>query len=844
MSRRSGLPVAFALAQRDLRGGLSGFRVFLACLALGVAAIAAVGTLRAAIVAGLAEQGAVILGGDARLEFTYRFADDRERGWMAEHAEAVSEVVEFRSMAVAGPEGGEDRALTQVKAVDDLWPLTGAAVLDPPVPLDEAMKGRDGRPGAVMDRVLAERLALAPGDRFRLGAQEFVLSAFLTREPDAAASGFAFGPRTLVRRADLAASGLLEPGTIFETEYRMALPAGADLSPLKAEAEAAFAETGGRWRDRRNAAPQVEEFVTRIGSFLVLVGLAGLAVGGVGVSAAVRAWLEGRTETIATLKTLGAGSGMVASVYLIQIAALSVLGIALGLALGAGLPLLLAPWLESRLPFPVSLRLFPLPLAEAAYYGLGTALLFTLWPLARTEQVRAAALYRGAAAGWPRLRWWLALGLVFAALTGGAVWFSGVAELALWSVGGVVAALVVLALVAAGLRRAARGLARSRLARGRVALRLALASLGGPGSEMTSALLAIGLGLSVLASVGQVEANLRAAIVRDLPERAPTWFFVDIQPDQIEGFRARLTPERGVARVEAAPMLRGVLTRINGRPAEEVAGDHWVVRGDRGVTYAETPGTAKITAGSWWPEGYEGPPQVSFAAEEAEEMGLHLGDRVTLNILGRDIEAEITSFRVVDFSSAGMGFVMTVNPSALRGAPHSWIATVYAEPASEAALLRELTRAYPNVTAIPVREAIDRVSEVLEGIAAAVSWASAAALLTGFVVLIGAAAAGARRSQQEAAILKTLGASRRTLRLSFALRAALTGAAAGAVALGAGAAAGWGVMTFVMESRYAFVPESALAIIAGGIGLTLGAGLLLSRRSLAARPAPILRQPD
>ncbi len=223
-----------------------------------------------------------------------------------------------------------------------------------------------------------------------------------------------------------------------------------------------------------------------------------------------------------------------------------------------------------------------------------------------------------------------------------------------------------------------------------------------------------------------------------------------------------------------------------------MAGDHWVLRGDRGVTYSDAPPPeATVTAGAWWPADYQGPPQISFAAEEAKEMGLKLGDRMVVNILGRDIEAEITSFREVDFSTGGMGFVMSMNPSALAGAPHTFIATVYAEPAAEAGILRDLATAYPNITAIRVRDAIDRVSEALAAIAQATAWAAAATLLTGFVVLIGAAAAGERARVYEAAVLKTLGATRGRILLSFALRSALLGAAAGAVAIIAGALAGW-----------------------------------------------------
>ena len=834
--------LAARIAARELRGGLAGFRVFLACLALGVAAIAGVGMVRSAIDAGLRDQGAVLLGGDAQMEFTYRFATEAERAYMAGIATEVSEIVDFRSMVVTGTGEDEDRALTQVKAVDGAYPLVGDVVLETGT-LADALAGADGLPGAVMDKVLVDRLELSVGDRFRLGVQEFRLGAVLLREPDSATGGFALGPRTIVLTSGLAQSGLLEPGTLFETAYRLRLPAGADLAALEADAEESFSDAGMRWSDSRRAAPGVERFVERIAAFLVLVGLAGLAVGGVGVASAVRAYLEGKVATIATLKVLGATGGLVFAVYLIQIGALAVLGVGLGLVLGAGVPLLAAPLIEARLPFPAEIALYPMPLAEAAFYGLTTAFLFTLWPLARSQKVRAAALYRGAAGGWPGWGALAAIVVLAGVLIGGAVWFAGVAALALGAAGGIVAALLVLTGAAVGLRALARRLTRG--LRGRVAWRLALGAIGGPASEAVSVILSLGLGLSVLAAVGQIDANLRTAIDRDLPARAPSFFFVDIQPDQIEGFLARVNGDPAVTKSENAPMLRGVITRINGRPAREVGGEHWVLTGDRGVTYsALPPANTTVTAGEWWPEDYDGPAQISFAAEEAEEIGLNLGDRLTVNVLGRDIEAEITSFRLVDFSTAGMGFVLSMNPTALQGAPHTYISTVYAAPEAEAALLRDVSRAYPNITAIRVRDAVDRVSEALGAIAQATAWAASATLLTGFVVLIGAAAAGTKGRVYEAALLKVLGATRGRILLSFALRSALMGAAAGAVAVLAGGLAGWAVMVWVMETDYAFELVSAISIILGGVVATLLAGLAFAWGPLAARPAQVLRAQD
>ena len=835
---------AFKIAARELRGGLRGFRVFLACLALGVAAITAVGIVRESITAGLEREGASILGGDASIQLTYRFAEDFERDWMAENALATSEIVDFRSMAVFDAGEGAERALTQVKGVDGLYPLYGEVVLDPPQSLALALAGQDGVPGAVMDRVLADRLGLAARGIFRLGTQEFVLSGILEREPDSAQGGFGLGPRTIVRTEDLANSGLLAPGTLFETEYRLRLAEEFPLDIARAEAEQAFGP-GIRWRDRRNGAPGVAVFVDRLGSFLVLVGLAGLAVGGVGVSAAVRSYLAEKTGVIATLKTLGAESPTIFASYFLQIGALSVLGILLGLALGVAAPLAFAPVIEARLPVPAAFAVHASALWEAALYGALSALIFTLWPLARTEEVRAATLFRDAVSTkfkLPRPFWLIVIALLLALLVLSAAILSGVPTLALWSAVGIGGAFVTLVLAALGVRSLARWLAKSQMLRGRTTARLALGAVGGPGGDAMSVVLSLGLGLSVLAAVGQIARNLRNAIASDLPQVAPSYFMVDIQTDQLDGVMERLNTDDAVSRVETAPMLRGIITEINGRPARETAGDHWVLEGDRGITYSDLPTEQTvITDGEWWPEDYTGPAQISFAAEEAEEMGLSLGDRMTINVLGRDIEGEITSFRVVDFSTAGIGFVLSMNPSALAGAPHTHIATIYAEEAAEAPILRDLASAYPNITAIRVRDAIARVTDVLAGIAAAITYGALATLITGGVVLIGAAAAGERGRVYEAAILKTIGATRGAILANFTLRSAILGGAAGLVAILAGSVAGWAVTTFVMETDFIFEPVSAVVIVVSGILATLLAGLVFALRPLSVRPAQTLR---
>lgn len=825
--------LALRIAARELRGGLAGFRVFVLCLMLGVAAIAGVGLVRDAVRAGLAEQGAVLLGGDGQYEFTYRRATPEERAWITDHAARVSEVVEFRSMAGTGA----DFALTQVKAVDPAYPLVGALALDPP---GATLGARDGVPAAFLDPALADRLGLQVGDRFQLAGQPFVLAARLLREPDSTGTGIAFGPRSIVALSAIEGTPLLAPGTLYETEYRVTLRPGDSLPALRTAALARFDGAGMRWSDSRRAAPGVERFTAQLADFLVLVGLAGLAVGGVGISAATNAWITRKAATIATLRALGATGRTIRGAFLLQLAAVGAVGIAAGLGLAAAGVLLAAGPIAAAMPIPVEVRLTARPFFEAALYGALTAAIFTAGPLARMSGVRAALLYRTGRAGAGWRGWGVTAGLTVA-LVAVAAGLSGRPVITVAVLAGIGGALGLFALVAAGLRRLA-GWLRPR-ARGRVALHAALAAISSPRSEVGAVVLSLGLGLSVLAAVGQIDSALRMAIARDLPAQAPGWFLIDIQPDQVGPLTARLRADPQVSRVETAPMLRGVITQINGRPAREGRPDHWVLRGDRGVTFAETP-REPLTAGQWWPPGYSGPPQASFAAKEAAELGLKLGDRITVNILGRDITAMITSLRDVNFSTAGIGFVLTLNPAALAGAPYSSIATVYLPAEAEAPLLRDIATTWPNVTAIRVRDAIARVTDALDAIARAVALASSVTLATGIVVLIGAAAAGEPARVREAALLRTLGATRGMVLRSFALRSALMGAAAGTIAVAIGTAASWAVLRFVMEMPWRFAPGPAAAIVFGGVTVVLLAGLGFALRPLSLRPARVLRAPE
>ena len=835
--------VSAKIARRELRGGLSGFRILIACLALGVAAIAAVGTVRSGIQAGLVSKGAELLGGDAEAEFTYRFANQSEHMWMQEQATTVSQIVDFRSMAVVERNGKIERGLTQIKAIDEFYPLYGKPKLRSGEEFSKVFVQTGDHPPALMERLIADRLALEIGDTFKLGTTTFILADIITLIPDGAGDGFGLGPRTLVMTKDLEKSGLIAPGTLFSTKYRLKLPQDADLDTLAKLVEIDLSSSGLRWRDAREAAPGISTFIDRLGSFLTLVGLAGLAVGGIGVSSAVRTYLDRKITVIATLRSIGAGNATIFQIYFLQIAALSLIGISIGLIIGIGVPIAFEPLFTAMLPFPITLTIFARPIIESMVYGALAALIFTIWPLAQAENIKAATLFRDAGrttSTLPRFIYVLISVGLTALMLALACYFIGSISLTLWTVIGAVGALSILYISAIATRKIAQRV--QIWSKGRSILRWALSAIGGTSEGSTAVILSIGLGLSVLASIGQIDGNLRQAIKQDLPGIAPSYFFIDIQKSQMPAFRKLLNADLEVDSFEEAPMLRGIISRINDQPAEKVAGDHWVIQGDRGITYASIPSPeTEITSGEWWPQDYSGPAQISFAAEEGAEMGLMLGDELTINVLGREITGKITSFRNVDFSTAGMGFILAMNPSALAGAPHSFIATVYTTPENEASLLRNLAEAFPNITAIRVRDAIDQVSSVLNSIAAATSYGALATLLTGFLVLIGSAASALHARRYEAAILKTLGATRRSIVLSFALRAAIMGAAAGFVAIGAGALGGWAVTRFVMNTSFTVIWPNAVAIIFGGVFANVLANMAFAVRALNTPVTQILR---
>ena len=781
----------------------------------------------------------ILLGGDVELEQANAPIPDSELAALAPPGTRISRVIGTNSLASAA----ERSISVSVKAVDGLYPLAGAVVLDPPMPLAQALEGN----GAVVESTLLARLGVRVGDSVRLGDATVRIAAVLVREPDRVAGlfGFGLGPRLLLSSTTLDAAQVLLPGALARYEYRLALPPGTDPASFVTDLQRAAPDAGWRATSPRDVQPQVTRVTDRLATFLTLAGLTALLTGGLGIALTIETHLARRTGTIATLKCLGATGSQVFRIYLVQVMLLAAVGVALGLGLGLLLPLAVRLVPEGALPITPDLGVYALPLVRAALAGMLTTFVFALWPLAVAREVSPASLFRSLVAPshrWPRRRYLLMLAAAVATLVALAIVGVPQPTIGAWFVLTVIVAVALLwgltKLVVLAARRVAH--------RGGFALRLALANLHRPGSASPRVIMALGAGVTVLAAIAVLATNLRNEVALRLPTRAPAIYLIDVQPDQRQVLEDTLAEMPGARLDQLLPSLRARIVRIAGRPVAEVQvapNVAWTVSRDRGFTYAATlPEGSELVEGSWWPADYQGPPQVSIDEEIAKGYGVGVGDTLTFNVLGRTIEAQIANIRrEVDWSGGRLDFLFVVDPAALAGAPHTFVASADVAAADEARLLDLLATRLPNVTPIAIREVVARATEVLGRVELAVDIVAGLTLGGGILALAGGILAARERQRYETVVLKVLGARRRVLMRSFLVEYLVIGVAVAVVGGLLGSLAAWLVVTQVMGLPWspAALPLAAVLLAAIAAVLAVGAGSLWRLIGLPA--APVLR---
>ncbi|HRK24225.1 MAG TPA: FtsX-like permease family protein [Beijerinckiaceae bacterium] len=840
--------LALRLAARDLRGGIGGFGIFIACIAIGVAAIVSVSVLSRSLQDGLAREGRTILGGDISFSFLQREATPDERAFFSRTG-SVTAFAFLRAMARSDTGAA---TLVELKAVETGYPAFGRLVTRPEQPFQSLFGAGDGLFGVAVDPLLLGRLGLGVGDSLWLGTARFVIRAEIDSEPDRLALGVGFGPRVLMSREGLDASGLVQPGSLTRFAYRIALPGSppdtASLDTLTDEARRAFPGAGWDIRTRDNAAPQLKRNIERFTQFLTLVGLTSLAVGGVGVANAARAFLDRKRLTVAALKGIGAPGGVMVLTLVVEVLALGLIGTLVGIIAGTGLPILVIHFLAAALPVPLASDLYPREALVGFIYGLATVLAFTLWPLGRAHDIPVSALVRDHFEddrAWPRRRYMLATALAVLLLAGVAIAFAWDRRIAIIYVAAAAGAFVLLRGVAAAIMALARRLPRPRSTEAR----LALVNLGRPGALTPSVILSLGLGLTLLVAMGLIDHTMRAQLSRSLPDKAPSFFFLDVPAADTDAFTALVAELAPGATLNRVPMMRGRVTALNGTAAETIRANDkvaWVLEGDRGLTFsAEIPAGNVLAAGQWWPADYAGPPLVSLALDIAEGLGLSIGDSITVNVLGRPVTARIANLRKVEWQNLGISFVLVFSPNTFAGAPYSNLATLTypasVGPDAELKVLRAVAERFPSVSSIRVKEALETIDGIVAKLALAVRAASAVAILSSIIVLAGALAAGRRVRAQEAVILKTLGATRPRLILAMILEYALLGLSAAIFGLLAGTLAGYAIVTQVMNLTFSLPVSSMLTLVLTTLVLVVILGLIGTWRVLGQKPASYLR---
>ncbi len=842
------LATILSFASRDLRGGLKGFRIFLICVAIGVAAVTSVAAISQSLLASFGAQGRAMLGGDLTLARSLRVLTPQERVDLAALGR-LSEIGILRAMARTP----DDRAvMVDAKVVDKAYPLVGEVALEPVQPLDLALAAHEGVFGAVADAAFVDRAGIRIGDSFDLGGARFVLRGEIRSEPDRISTGIGFGSRVMISRAGFEASGLGSTASLTRWVARLALAEpGVDDARVKAIADnilKRFPTAGWDARTRANVSPQLTRNIERFTQFMALIGVVSLIVGGVGISIAVGAFVDRKRESIAILKAVGASGGVAFTLVLVEMMLIALAGAVVGAAVGAASPFVAAYFAGSAIDLPFEPIFSGRAVLAGVAIGLLSALTFVVAPAGRAHDTPVAVLFRSAAtmeSGRLRARYVVGALAAFATMIGLVYALSSEKEIALLAIAGVAASAAVLRLVGWAVAHAAALGANAR----NLVARLALGNIRRPGAVTRPVVTSLGLGLTLLVVIVGVDGNVRRQLASGDPGRTPDYFFVDVQSAQANAFREMLASRYPDATMEQVPMLRGRIVRVGARRAEDVKADQnaaWVLDGDRGVTFAATPPPgSRVTAGQWWPADYKGPPLVSFDGDIARGLGLAIGDEIAVNVMGREIVARIVNLREVDWRSFGINFVLVFTPATFAGAPHTELISLTTPPGSPSrsgALVSDISKAYPTVVTLAVREALQQALSLTEKISTAIRAASSVTLVTALLTLGGALAAGQRARLYDAVVLRMLGATRRRLILAYLLEFLLLGAATSIFALAAGSVAAQLIVTRLMKLDFQFDWPGLAAVVAIGCVTTVALGLAATWRTLGAKPARVLRE--
>ncbi len=838
-----------ALAWRDARPARRRLLLFTSSISIGVAALVAIDSYSANVVRSVAEQSRAILGADLSLSSRQPLTApiialvDSLRASGAD----VDSVTSFSSMAVVPRLQGT--RLVQVNAVGPKIPFYGAMKSDPPDRWKSLHTGRN----ALVDATLLAGLGAHTGDSLVLGKARFEIVGTLVDVPGDVGIASALGPRVYIARKYVDETGLLTFGSRAEYEARLALPAGIDADAWESAHLATLRAEHVRARTVRDTERSLTRGVDQLHSFLGVVGLVALLLGGVGVAAAIRAYVAEKTDSIAVLRCLGATSGQVLAVYLLQAAALGLAGAALGAALGVAaqfaLPLVLGDFMPVDVHPALELRAVIAGLAV----GVWVATIFALIPLLGVRHVtplqalrREESAVAARRAGRDVARWLAVLALV-ASVVAIAIWRSGELQrgaVMSASIGAVIVALWLAALAIAAL---ARRVIRSHWP---FTVRQGVANLYRPANQTRAVMLALGFGAFLIGTLYLVQRSLLSHLSFDDAAVQANLAFFDVQRDQVAGLDS-LIRASGDPVLQSVPIVPMRIASVGGQSVAELSRERssWALRREYRSSYRDTLiGSERITAGEWDRTARSagtGLPAISVEQDVAQELGLALGDTVSWDVQGVRIPTVVGSLREVNWARFEPNFFVLFPTPTLADAPQTFVLLTRVDgqesAAHSAALQRAAVDAYPNVSSIDLSMIQRTVSDILGKISMAVRFMALFSIATGALVLLSAVAATRRQRLREAVLLKTLGATRSQVRAIMLAEYAVLGLLGSAVGLVLSLGGAWALVHFVFDIPFA--PLAPPLILLAGVMtlLTLSIGLWSSRDVFAATPMEALR---
>ena len=881
------------MAWRETRAAWRHFLYFLVCIAVGVGALVAVSLFGLNVEQAVTKEARSLLGGDLEIRLSRSIGSQgravldslHDRGFTVTH---VSELVAMAARAERFPVGGQPTQIVELKAVEPQYPLYGSIRLEPEKVLADLLRADSHRCsgeecfGAVVQESLLIRMKLVLGDRLKIGQSLFVITGVVRTEPDRTANAFSLGPRVLISQEGLRAAQLVQPGSRVRERYLVKIAASIPPEPLVYELRGQLASESARVSGYREAQPQLKQFLEQLTRYLGLIGLTALFVGGLGVATSIHAFVREKLNTIAILKTVGADSATVIGTYVLQALMLgsvgSLIGLVIGILLQQGLPWVVAGLLASdlldQLGFTADLTSTALiPLGKGLALGLLSTLLFTLWPLLTIRDIKPAMIFRrdivslvstrssetvqglGTRLTKDRVKGVVSLGigLGLALLS---IWQAGSWKVGLLFLGAFMAAVLLLGtsawMMLRGLSRWPRP--------GSLILRQAFGNIVRPGSQAVSITIAIGIGVMVVVTVSLVERSLLQQVGDNRPTDAPTFFFIDIQPDQREGFASLVRARLGGQSPALTPLVRSRLSALKGRPIKleatseeeerkEQAADkgerrkNWYLSREYVLTFLEAlPKDNEVVQGQWWKPGQAfGRPLVSIEEEAARSLSLTLGDTIEVDVQGVPITAEVSSIRKVEWGNFSTNFYMIFSPGSLEGAPMTYVATVHVVPSEEVALQESVVSSFPNVTAINVGDVLDGFARMLDRLSLAIRAVALFCVLSGALVMAAALAATRYRRLYESVILKAMGATRSVIARTFAVEYALLGAIGGLLGSGLASALSWAVLATVFDLSWSLQPPVLVAGCLATIALTMLVGFLSTYRILGQPPLSVLR---